>query len=786
MKKIYTLLCIAATMLAACAKENIAESGEATPQDEEVKYIDVTFGAEFPVPAELQDNAKTMLNNDLSVSWCEGDKIAVNTNGTVSGKTSLYLTTFDGTVNKEDSHRATFTGTINDNATSFIAVYPAANVKLGSDLDWGITSDGTVYSVLPTSQTAVKGSFTNGCAISYVIGSVSNKKIQDNIEFNNLCALLEFTMPDYVIGATSVKIQSNDGIKMSGGCVIDRFHFEFRSFGPSDKKDDTYDYVTVTSPNTADKFYAVIFPGNYASGFNITVTTADGQTYSLNVPKPLNAQANHIYNLGVLGVVLDEGKVSANVDIEQNLSSGSIATLNMTVSDALKDMVTKWIVELCDKNGVVIRKSEITDGNLSNIKMGVIEGHTLIPAGDYTIKVSYNMPTGSTRKISTDFPATAPQFNVTVTDLEAESNLAYSGGVLTGTDIKVTSFTVDVLPEIAAKIEWVNFNLKDANETLYRTSTKLNEVMAVENSLPYLPNGTYKLTAGFRLTELGGTGIAETAPFDVTVSHTPTFGVKLTSAKTSYDYYKAGEIDTANGCKNMGIYELAANVTGISDAVSTQMAGKFTYEWFLGGNSIGKTENADADVYEIDKNTENEVKVAFGSKNVNCKATFEGGNATSGNFAVNITGLPIYISSAKLDDLKSSGWSTQGQVKTYDNYLCTFYRTYLGPEQGAMVTPEFYLPASTNVSCYVKHMNYAAGVGKNQRAYIGPVSTASSSTTSYYLDCEYTAGSKTHNGTLEFSLSQSLPYIYFGVSGDYNKVPSVTTYYLIDINITYR
>lgn len=140
MKKIYGIIysVVFVLILTACSKEALVENKGAEPSpEEEVKYIDVTFGAEFPVPAELQDNAKTMLDSDLSVLWCEGDKIAVNNDGWAGAKKNMDLDTFTGTVNAEDPHRATFSGKINSTAGKFIAVYPAANVKLGS-LAWDI------------------------------------------------------------------------------------------------------------------------------------------------------------------------------------------------------------------------------------------------------------------------------------------------------------------------------------------------------------------------------------------------------------------------------------------------------------------------------------------------------------------------------------------------------------------------------------------------------------------------------------------------------------------------
>lgn len=702
MKKTYTLLCVATTMLAACAKENIVESGNTALQDEEVKYVDVTFGAEFAVPAE-EDGTKTMLDSDLSVLWCKGDEIAVNTNGIVSGKTNLYLATFSSTVNPEDAHRATFSGTVNDNATSFIAVYPAANVKLGSTWNADITSDGTVYNVLPTEQTAIAESFTNGCAISYVIGSVSNGKLTENVEFNNLCSILTFTMPNYVEGAQSVKIQSNDNIAMSGGCVITRNlsistkMFEYKGFAASNKKDETHNYVTVTAPNTANKFYAVIFPGSYSNGFSITVTTEGGQVYSRNVSKALTAQANHIYNLGTLGVVLDEEKIDLNIDIAQDLKNGSIATFNIAAKDDFKNMVKSWDINLYNSADQLVRKIE---GNTTGSgTLDIVGDYKLLAAGEYHAEVSYYMQTGSKRPATTISGIVAPQFQVDGVVVNATTSLTYDGGTLTGTDVQLSFDTSAVDSDIAALINWTEIKLTDANDVTYRTATAAGK-MTPASGKPYIPNGTYTLAAYFTLPALGSTEPTPLNPKQIVVNNTPAFGVNITSAKTSYDYYKAGNVTQANQCSNMGIYELAANVTGISDAVVSQMG--INYIWYLDDQNIGTSDGQGASVSGINMNTTGAKSVAFGSKNVKCQANFDTVTKDSGNIAVDITGLPY-------NKDKNNFYSCQNDWTFSNNGYEWANKNYVKIEnKNCVVSKTFYFPENVNAEILYKIYGYTA------------------------------------------------------------------------------
>ena len=697
MKKIYTLLCIAATMLAACAKENIAESGEATPQDEEVKYIDVTFGAEFPVPAELQDNAKTMLNNDLSVSWSEGDQIAVNGSNYIApvewGTLDLDVATVK--VNPEDPHKATFTAKVRESAKSFFALYPSTDVELGKI---AASPDGKMYTVLPNVQTATKGSFTNGCALSYARGSVDKGVMQNTVEFQNLCAILEFTMPDYVIDAQSVNIKSNNETTMSGGCVIDRTNYTFQSFNPSSEKKPVFDNVTVNAPNTADKFYAVIFPGNYASGFNITVTTADSQTYSLNVSKPLNAQANHIYNLGTLGVVLDEGKVDLAVNIEQNIKTGSVATFNIAANGDFKAMVKSWDISLYNSDDKLVRKIE---GNTTGSgTLDVVGDYKLLAAGDYYATVTYFMQTGSKRDALSFTGIKAQPFKVEGVVINATPTLNYDGGPLNGTDVQLSFDTSAVDPDLAKLINWTDITLTDENRVTYRTATAAGKMTPAEGK-PYLPNGEYTLTAYFTLPELGSYTPTALDPKTITVNLTPTFGVKLTSAKTSYDYYKAGDVNKANDCKNMGIYELAANITNISisNEVVIQMknAGKFNYEWFLDDKSIGTTDGNNS-VSNISKNTDDAVQVDSGKKNVNCTLTFDNIVKESDNITVDITGLPFNKS------MKDTNWSFDGNHEWNGNSLKMWRGGGSNPRYGK-ASYTLYVTDATNVT-----VNYSLSI----------------------------------------------------------------------------
>ena len=705
MKKIYTLLCIAATMLAACAKENLVEN-DATPQDEEVKYIDVTFDAEFPVPAELQDNAKTMLNSDLSVSWSEGDQIAVNNDETSLGTWgTLDLNYFTAAINPNDPHRAIFSGKINEKAKNFFAVYPSADVELGKIIG---ASDGKIYIFLPNSQTAKEGSFANGCALSYACGSVSGGIIQDKIEFYNLCAILEFTMPEYVEGAQTVNIKSNDGTNMSGGCVINRKNFVLNSFGPSSEKKPVSDNVTVTAPNTASKFYAVIFPGNYSNGFNITVTTANGQVYSRNVTKALNAQANHIYNLGTLGVVLDEQKVDLNVHIEQDITTGSVATFNIAATGDFKAMVKSWDISLYNSADQLVRKIE---GNTTGSgKLEIVDGYKLLAAGDYYAKVSYYMQTGSKRDAIKIEGITAPQFQIEGVVINATPTLNYEGNTLNGTDVELSFDTKAVDPDLAKLIKWENITLTDKNSNIYRTATAAGKMTPAAGK-PYLPKGTYTLTAYFTLPELGSTKSTALDPKTIEVNLTPTFGVELLSAKTSYDYYKAGgadNINKANACHNMGIYELAANMTGrsISSEVAAQMIQdkKFYYEWFLDGKSIGTTDGNNS-VSNISKNTDDgAVQVDFGNKNVKCTLTFDNIVKDSGNIAVDITGLPYRASSfSKKDDDTATDNNGKDWVRKSWNNKVNGSALQCGGVMGSRAAAwrsdfHFYLPSSIDVT----------------------------------------------------------------------------------------
>ena len=119
----------AIVLTAACAKEAIQE--EVIPSQDGMKQI------EFSVV--LEDNDTKAWLDGLSVCWNEGDKVAV----------------FDGiktkpnefTVSNISGRSATISGTVSDEATEFLAVYPFSAAK--SRTATGVTINLSQYQLVP-------------------------------------------------------------------------------------------------------------------------------------------------------------------------------------------------------------------------------------------------------------------------------------------------------------------------------------------------------------------------------------------------------------------------------------------------------------------------------------------------------------------------------------------------------------------------------------------------------------------------------------------------------------
>ena len=258
-------------------------------------------------------------------------------------------------------------------------------------------------------------------------------------------------------------------------------------------------------------------------------------------------------------------------------------------------------------------------------------------------------------------------------------------------------------------------------------------------------------------------------------------------AKTSYSYYLAGDSATANKCANTDIFfvtgkngeNCASSYAGVQDAMITDLGYEVdgtTYTYSAGQVSWDKAANTFC-INEVPS-----YSTAWGEKTgikafivVNGKKVYSPNNLW-------LTGLPYSYNfvDGSLDAYRSAGWSTNGKLRVSNETLwgrsttlVLCHRRYVNywigkadeHEKGYVVSPKFFVPATTMVQPSIVHSTYYSGGDLARTTYVGAVSNTTSSNTTA-ISFSTTGGSST-GGTIyganvwqnSFGLTASTPYI---------------------------
>lgn len=258
-------------------------------------------------------------------------------------------------------------------------------------------------------------------------------------------------------------------------------------------------------------------------------------------------------------------------------------------------------------------------------------------------------------------------------------------------------------------------------------------------------------------------------------------------AKTSYSYYLAGQPSIANSCANTDVFfvtgksgeSCASSYAGVQDAMISDLGYEVdgtTYTYSAGQVSWDKAANT------FCINETPSYSTAWGEKSdikafvvVNDKKYYSTNN-------VWLTGLPYSYNfvNGSLDAYRSAGWSTNGKLRVsnetlagraktlvlcHRRYSKVFIVLFDEHEKGFVVSPKFFVPATTMVQPSIVHSTYNAGGDIARITYVGAVPNTTSSNQSA-ISFSTTGGSNT-GGTIyganvwqnSFGLSESTPYI---------------------------
>lgn len=247
-------------------------SGEPMPADSEP--VRMTFRAD----AE-SGGTRTALSPDFGILWTTADEIALFSETGVSGS-AFQVDQVD-----ESGTVATFSGLTTTSTNGYYyALYPyQQNATL-------VATSGTINAELPTSQTGVAGSFAPEAALSVARVNAEAAEDADILHFRNVGALLAVKVPGNYV--TAIRITSRDGsVAMTGGADI-RYNDGEPVVYPNSRSKN-YVELTGLAGKIGKTVYAVVYPGEYSQGFEVSfITETIYNTYKSSKPLSLKRNGN--------------------------------------------------------------------------------------------------------------------------------------------------------------------------------------------------------------------------------------------------------------------------------------------------------------------------------------------------------------------------------------------------------------------------------------------------------------------------------------------------------------
>ena len=312
MKKSILVLAALAAIIS-CSKEN-------NPTD---NYTAETFTVELTASAPSAPSVnngngaapanamtKTTLvdgQNSKLVHWSKGDAIKVlffpgRHDDAISGPSGVLTSYFETESSASANFRTTSWsfGIDQDRLSSRlqevgVAVYPSTAVATSSKGEGSYTANTTEVSFnLPSEQNALENNIEPGLNFSYASISLSsfvntvNTGAPTELYFNNACAMIELTMPSELPAVTSISIESNTKVPLTGKGVANLSYYNDAI--DSNSRDYVTDNTFVASNITSGagvtlknpsgfkagaKYYAVVWPGIHKEGLTITFNTPE-------------------------------------------------------------------------------------------------------------------------------------------------------------------------------------------------------------------------------------------------------------------------------------------------------------------------------------------------------------------------------------------------------------------------------------------------------------------------------------------------------------------------------
>ncbi|MBO4263875.1 MAG: hypothetical protein J5871_04275 [Bacteroidales bacterium] len=426
----------------------------------------------------------SLSGSTATVRWTEGDDVIV-----FSDKSDGTGHRFSATLNGDGS-RAMFSGNIDNQSTAFYALYPySSSVTYADGMLNGIS--------LPALQTAVSGTFADKLAPTLGQGTRTPGQVEAaGVNFENLCAVLSFQMPDYVNNAIQVEIESKSGTAMTGEASVNLSTGEMSVSGGNS-------VLLEGSFAAGARYFAVVAPALYENGFVIVITTKSGASYTAETTRNLPAEPGEIYNLGTLGFVLDvapEFSFELSRNASGDITGTDVYVTGIPVDDDLEGFFTV--------SSITLRRDNVLYRSLtgaSSGKMTVENGWTYLPKGSYTVEVAYSRISGSNKVGVFQTTVPAPSFAVSV---DGYTSYSYGKGNINGrvknvstantldnSSIYDLSARVSIAPELLADSRYgetsFSYNFNEGGDVAIDGNVTPDELLLQED----LPWGSYTFSA---------------------------------------------------------------------------------------------------------------------------------------------------------------------------------------------------------------------------------------------------------------------------------------------------
>jgi len=341
----------------------------------------------------VQDSTKTHIESiaegKATINWDNGDAISFFSIAQ-GGNVSLTASNISGA-------SADFSGDIPSGTEDFAAVYPYTS--------GAVYSSGTITGFsIPTTQTATAGSFANGAALAIAKGkkTIGKEEVTD-LQFKNLCSVIGFTLPSNVTFANEITISTKNGEKLAGVASID-YGTPALTLGSSASNSIV---IKPSSGNfTSGKtYYVTIAPGTYKDGFNFSIKTAGGSTYTRTTTKTVTAVAGGIYPLGTLSLILGTSDFTSSVTLTNTFSNGELSGTDAKLSITPKSEIAgtiksyRYDVNFYDATtSTTYRSLKNATATPTNVTLTQVSGKPYIPKGSYSYTVTLYYTTNNGTK----------------------------------------------------------------------------------------------------------------------------------------------------------------------------------------------------------------------------------------------------------------------------------------------------------------------------------------------------------------------------------------------------